>query len=337
MRWAFRYGLIVVALATSGCVEFDVHDYFDLKKNIPWTAGENGEQKPPMKIAAIWTDTILNQAGQPSMRGFGGRLMFYAVEGGKPIKVKGTLTVYAFDESTPDPTKVRPDRKYVFTAEQFEKHYSKSALGHSYSVWLPWDEAGGPMREIGLLVRFTPENGPAVVGDESKQVLPGFSEKDPTQYPEQAVAPAAAPMPTGAVQPVSYQEPMPGTTIPAASPGGSRRMSTTTISLPGGSGLRAPTGAASPPSNHGSAVGPSPWQATQSRTSEEPVWANRSEPASTAAAAAALPGPVNSATVTPPATAAAQSLAHYGPSRRRPLGEPLSRLERDHAPWQPSR
>lgn len=314
-RWLF----VVVLAAAGGCAEFNVRDYFDLKKNIPWTAGENGEQKPPMKVAAIWTDTILNQAGQPSMRGFGGRLMFYAVEGGKPIKVQGTLTVYAFDESTPDPTKVRPDRKYVFTPEQFEKHYSKSALGHSYSVWLPWDPAGGPMREIGLLVRFTPETGPAVIGDESKQVLPGYSEKDPTQYPEPVAAAAAGGAVGGEVQPVSYHEPLSGATTPAAAAAAGRRMSTTTISLPRASGLRATTGGAAP----------TPWQATQSRTSEEPVWTNRSEPSASATTA--------NSEAAPQAAAAAPPSTHFGPQRRRPLGEPLAPLNRDHAPWQPTR
>ena len=55
------------------------------------------------------------------------------------MKGRGSLVVYAFDETDRDPANMKPDRKFVFTQEQFEKHYSKSTLGHSYSVWLPWD------------------------------------------------------------------------------------------------------------------------------------------------------------------------------------------------------
>ena len=72
----------------------------------------------------------------------------------EPIKVDGTLTVYVFDETNRDPNNVRPDRKYVFTKEQFPSHYSKSKFGHSYSVWIPWDEAGGEQKEISMIVRF---------------------------------------------------------------------------------------------------------------------------------------------------------------------------------------
>lgn len=323
----YRRWLVVVLVTAIGCAEFNVRDYFDLNKNIPWGEGADGERKPPMKVAAIWTDTILNQAGRPSLRGFGGRLMFYAAEGGKPIKVKGSLTVYAFDDSRRDPSKVRPDRKYVFSAEQFEKHYSKSALGHSYSVWLPWDEAGGPKREIGLLVRFTPEQGATVIGDESKQVLPGHSESDPTQYAEPVAATNAAMRTDGAVRPVSYQQPQPtgGVETSAAPAAAPRRMTTTTITLPNSSGLRAPAQAAAPAPGDGAALAPSAWQATQDRVIGAPATASWNRSASAASAT-----PTAATEAAPPST-------HFGPQRRRPLGEPLSRLDRDRAPWQPSR
>jgi len=312
-KWFTMVMSLVTLTAAVGCSEFD------LRKNIPWGAGEEGEMKVPMKVAAIWTDTVLNASGQPSKRGFGGRLMFYAAEGGKPVKVKGSLVVYAFDERLRDPTNVRPDRKYVFTTEQFEKHYSKSALGHSYSVWLPWDDAGGPRREISLLVRFTPENGPAVVGDESRQMLPGAPDGDPTQYSEATAHRTAAPGVVGGVQPVAYHAPM--TTVEGAAtsmavgpiattPDPSRRMSTTTISIPSASGLRqleqpaATTSADAHASTQGGAV-----------------TVNVAPAASWPAGAAATASPE------------APQPVHFGPQRRRPLGAPLERLTRDHAAW----
>ena len=155
-----RSWLVAVAsLATLalGCSKFD------MRKNIPWAKGDD-EYQTPVKVVAFWTETVLTQAGQMPLRGFGGRLMFYATEAGKPVQVKGGLTVYAYNESDRDPSDVRPDRKYVFTPEQFAKHYSKSPLGHSYSVWIPWDAAGGQQTELSLLVRFTNEKGEVVIG-----------------------------------------------------------------------------------------------------------------------------------------------------------------------------
>jgi len=226
--------------AAIGCQTLD----FDLRKNIPWGHGADGELEPPVKLAAMWTDTVLNSAGASSTRGFGGRLMFYASDDSKPVEVKGTLEVYAFDETDRDQENTRPDRKYVFTPEQFEKHHSKSALGHSYSVWIPWDAAGGPQREVSLLVRFTPHKGPIVVGEASKQVLPGATATDLGQKKKSKTASEAGASTAsasgeggalGAVQPVSYDAALPGGMPlggPSTGAGSGRRMSTTTISLP---------------------------------------------------------------------------------------------------------
>ncbi len=111
--------------------------------------------------------------GQPPTRGFGGRIMFYQDGREKPIKVEGTLVVYAFEETGKNEEKIEPDRRYLFSPEDLEKCYSQSRLGHSYSVWIPWDEAGGPQRTVSLIVCFTPRNGPTIVGQQSKVTLPG--------------------------------------------------------------------------------------------------------------------------------------------------------------------
>ena len=163
MRWtAFCHGpwvpaLLAAAVGLSGCAPFD------LRKDIPWPTGDIDDPKAPTKVVAIWTDTVLHQPGKPATRGFGGRLMFYGQDESTPIKVNGTLVVYGFDEEGRSPSDVKPDRKYVFPADQLPRHYSKSRLGHSYSVWVPWDAVGGPRKEISLIVRFIPTKGVAVV------------------------------------------------------------------------------------------------------------------------------------------------------------------------------
>jgi len=146
----------------------------DLASRLPWPGRDN---KPaiPSQMSVIWTDTTLNQPGRPSVRGFGGRVMFYGKAGGPPVKVDGRVTVYAFDE-TDAKSGSAPQKKYVFEPAQLPAHYSESKLGHSYSFWLPWDEVGGPPRQISLMVRFEPVGGPAVVSENSRQLLPGIGE-----------------------------------------------------------------------------------------------------------------------------------------------------------------
>lgn len=170
MTHTFKFaGSICLLIATllAGCARFD------MARKIPWGEGRDGQIEQPLKVVAIWADTVMQQAGRPSQRGFGGRLMFYAQEGGKPVKVDGTLVVYAFDEAGRELTDVVPDRKFVIEPEDFKKHYSKSTIGHSYSIWMPWDEVGGPQTDVSLIVRFISTGGAVVVGEQSKQLLPG--------------------------------------------------------------------------------------------------------------------------------------------------------------------
>jgi hypothetical protein len=164
-RW--RCLACAAALLLAGCQQIS------LRKTFPWVVGEDGQLDRPLKVVAFWTDTVLTQPGQVPIRGFGGRLMFYKDHEAKPLKVSGSLTVYAFDESQGG-DHVNPDRKYMFTPEQFAEHYSKGKLGHSYSVWLPWDEVGGERKRITLIVRFEPTQGGIVVSEPSQHILPGM-------------------------------------------------------------------------------------------------------------------------------------------------------------------
>jgi hypothetical protein len=236
------FTVIVLELA-AGCAPLKIS-----KPNVwPFT----GEDSPgtPTRIIASWTDTVLYQPNQVPLRGFGGRLIFY--EGDKPeaIKVDGTLTVYAFDETNRDLNNVKPSRKYVFTKDQLPSHYSKSKLGHSYSVWIPWDEVGGPQKEISLIARFTPEKGSVVVSEQTKQILPGQIQQVaknssggalPSGAPQTAPGARAQNVP---VQSASYVTPLPpvGSRIQDAGQNAadqSRNIEAATIKLPPQSSLR---------------------------------------------------------------------------------------------------
>jgi hypothetical protein len=236
---------VVVLAMFAGCAPLKIP-----KPNV-WPFATEDPPGTPARIVASWTDTVLYQPNQVPLRGFGGRFIFYSGDNKpEPIKVEGTLTVYVFDETNRDPNNLKPDRKYVFTKEQLPSHYSKSKLGHSYSVWLPWDETGGPQKEVSLIARFTPEKGNVVVGEQTKQILPGRPQII-AKNPADGALPAPASQATSplyscrqtAVQPASYVTPLPPVdyqrqtaqpNLPAQSPG----VNTTTISLPPQSSLK---------------------------------------------------------------------------------------------------
>lgn len=222
--------LAVLALAPAGCSKWNI------KKPFTWNGSDDADVKEPNKVVATWTDTVLYQGDKQATRGFGGRLMFYGGSNNQPIKVDGGLVVYAFEETNRKKENTRPDRKYVFTAEQFGKHYSKSQLGHSYSVWLPWDEAGGEQTKISLIIRFMPAKGSVVIGEQTTHLLPGKK----TEVAE-TVAPAAAvdarKVESG-VRQASLETPLAEPNANGGAEAG--KMKTHTIAVPSRSGLLQP-------------------------------------------------------------------------------------------------
>jgi len=170
---------------------------------------------------------VLHTPNSVPMRGFAGRLMFFGPEGNKPVKVDGTLTIYGFDEAGRGPNDVKPDRKYAFSPEQLASRYDAVKMGPAYSVWIPWDEAGGPQKEISLIVRFAPKGGRIVLGEMTRHVLVG-----PTLPASDANA-FAPPATEPAVRPVSYESPAAARfEIPAAGAQTRENLKTRTIPLP---------------------------------------------------------------------------------------------------------
>jgi hypothetical protein len=164
------------------------------KKKEGWSLFKKKEYQEPRSLVSTWTEDVLIQPGKPTTRGFGGRFYFYN-DRSQVIPVDGELVVYGFEDATvpataqsgnlppnsvayasPSPSDspvVEADKKFRFTAEQFTQHFSQGDLGASYSVWIPWDAAGGPQRKITLIPCFITKDGRTVRGDASKQVLSG--------------------------------------------------------------------------------------------------------------------------------------------------------------------
>ena len=183
--------MIVAALATgslmaAGCAtptrsDMKLAKHFNAPEwltKAPWSKGDNAAPIPypgPVKIASTWTPDVLVQSGRTPTRGFGGRLFFFD-EKTKAVPVEGTLTVHGFEAGEDgEDAQIKP---FKFTQEQFTKHYSQSDFGASYSVWIPWDAAGGKEKRVSLVATFESSGGKVVQGSPTTIILPGTK---PTQ------------------------------------------------------------------------------------------------------------------------------------------------------------
>jgi len=166
---------------------------------------QTSEYESPTQIVAIWSDAVYTQPGSPPIRGFGGRLYFYNNQN-RAFPVEGQLAVYGYDDSIEGSPAERPDRKFVFTPEQFTAHYTPTELGASYSIWIPWDEVGGVRRAISLMPVFRSTDGNVVMGHQSINILPGKTPKNVDATPKGYFTPLS---PSGSqdVRPASYERP----------------------------------------------------------------------------------------------------------------------------------
>ena len=134
--------------------------------------------KPPgpvVTVVAAWEPAVSN--GENPMRGFGGRVYLYDQEMLRPVKAKGMLVVYIFDEEGRLPGDEKPNEGLVFDEKTLDSKgiYKKSKMGHSYNLWVPVDAAGpdGPAKKVSLIVRYIPDKGSSVVSAQTTAHLPG--------------------------------------------------------------------------------------------------------------------------------------------------------------------
>lgn len=232
MRIAVLLMVLAGLTSSAGCKQWN------LTPSWTWLRGSEDPPEIPVKVVAIWTNGQLQQEGGNALRGFGARVMFYNKED-KPVRVDGTLVVYGFDEQKPEGISSQADRKYIFTPEQLADRYSKSQLGHSYSIFVPWDKSGGPAQQVSLIVRFNPIGGPAVVGSQAKLSLPGQpldTSAIASRESHRAENIAEVPFhtnPAEYVRPAAHYSPPPIRQSDGLSrPDRRRQMQTTTIPLP---------------------------------------------------------------------------------------------------------
>ncbi len=147
---------------------------------------KNKKTNPPVTMAVIWKDSVLEKPGVPSVKGFGGRIFFYDKDN-QSVTAEGELVIYGYDDSqdiggenmTGEEGSIakrsKADRKFVFPAEQFQTHYSETDLGASYSVWIPWEKVGGTRKTIVLIPIFKSADGNVIKTAQSINVLPGKS------------------------------------------------------------------------------------------------------------------------------------------------------------------
>ncbi len=169
---------LTAALALTGCA--GVKNSMRLSgKDSMWNpvaklkAEKEKEAEPaePVTMVVTWKGSVYETAGAKA-RGFGGRIFFYDADN-NAVEADGELTVYGFDDTNKKSDDVSADKKFVFRDSEFQTHKTVNGLGASYSVWIPWEKAGGYRKTISLIPIFKTSEGKVLKGGQSVNVLHG--------------------------------------------------------------------------------------------------------------------------------------------------------------------
>ncbi|MCA9048241.1 MAG: hypothetical protein KDA89_05905 [Planctomycetaceae bacterium] len=135
--------------------------------------------KPVMKILSLWEPSEgQGMDGMPS-RGFAGQILFFTHGSATPIPVHGVVKIHQYanyDPDQPDPT---PVHTFTFDDGAWNAHAADGTLGHSYNVFLPFQEEKPAHVVCALRVEITAPDGRMISSPFTEVTLPGRAGKFP--------------------------------------------------------------------------------------------------------------------------------------------------------------
>ena len=167
----------VVLLSPLGCAGTGMMSW--MRDDMPKANAKN----PAVKIVCIW-EPAEGQFDKLPTRGFAGQIFFFTRHS-TPAQVDGAVRVYLFGDQGSIAEQGKPIHQFDFPADVWAAHLSKSMLGPSYNVFVPYVGRQPWQANCSLRVRFTPENGPTIYSDMVHVILPGPDKKTQSQ-PSQA-------------------------------------------------------------------------------------------------------------------------------------------------------
>ncbi len=143
---------------------------------LPWDKNrvpQASSQNPAVRIVCLWEQAEGRDPDGLPCRGFAGQILFLANRNAMPVKVQGDVRIYLFDDvGTPD-DQSKPLRQFDFTSDAWQVHLTKSAIGPSYSVFVPYVRRGRHNAQCSLRVRLTPKDGPVIFSEVAALPLRG--------------------------------------------------------------------------------------------------------------------------------------------------------------------
>lgn len=162
-----RLASLVVCLC-SGCATL----------SFPWDGHrfpQASARNPVVRIVCLWEPAEGRDPDGLPCRGFAGQILFLANRNALPVQAHGDVRIYLFDNVGTPEEQSRPLHQFDFASEAWQLHLSKSAVGPTYSVFIPYTRRGQYNAKCTLRMRFHQKDGPVIFSDATTLPLRGPS------------------------------------------------------------------------------------------------------------------------------------------------------------------
>ncbi len=148
-----------------GCTTFHV----PFEKKIPKASAAD----PVVQVLCLWQQAEGRDPEGYPCKGFSGQILFLSNKAATPVQCEGDVRIYLFDDQGDAEAQAKPLRQFDFDAGSWDVHLTKTSLGPTYSVFVPYVRRGVKDANCALRVRLKPKTGPVVFSDLSNMPLNG--------------------------------------------------------------------------------------------------------------------------------------------------------------------
>ncbi len=148
-----------------GCSTFHV----PFEKKIPKASASD----PVVQVLCLWQQAEGRDPEGYPCKGFSGQILFLSNKAATPVQCDGDVRIYLFDDQGDTEAQAKPLRQFDFDAGSWDVHLTKTSLGPTYSVFVPYVRRGVKDANCALRIRLKPKTGPVVFSDLSNMPLNG--------------------------------------------------------------------------------------------------------------------------------------------------------------------
>ena len=127
------------------------------------------------RILCLWEPSQGTGLDDKPSRGFSGQVLFFGGREESAARISGAVRILVYDNFDASKDDPEPLHTFAFDAKAWDVHRREGSLGHSYSVFIPYNQKHKDTANCAVKVEYTSPEGHLVQSDMIEVLLPGKS------------------------------------------------------------------------------------------------------------------------------------------------------------------